>query len=270
MRKIPTPTSARDDEYLLRFVLKKTTAELLVNKQETLPPRAADRLNRLKKMRADGVPIQYIVGEAWFYGLKFFVSPAVLIPRPETELLIDRARAQRPRANWTIIDVGTGSGAIAITLATHHRNTVVIATDISSDALRVARQNARRHHTPIVFMKKNLLAGVPWPRTKKVLVAANLPYLSAAQIQHLAAEVKHEPRCALYGGSQDGLKLYKKMLSQIHIAQRPQQKIILLAEIEPTQQKKFAALVRRELPSADTTFHRDLHGDVRLAEIILF
>ena len=128
-----------DDEYLLRFVLKKTRAELLADTHTPIPRRALLRFKKLKKMRTHGVPIQYIVGAAWFFGMKFKVTPSVLIPRPETELMVEHINARvAEHKKCSVIDLGTGSGAIACAVAKNCRATVS-AVDISKRALTVAR-----------------------------------------------------------------------------------------------------------------------------------
>ncbi len=256
-----------DDDYLLRFVLKKTRAEFL--RDARLPISAADRrrFTVLKKRRAAGMPMQYIVGTAWFYGLEFFVSRAVLIPRPETELLVDRAREKKFDL---LIDVGTGSGAIAIALAKNvPATTKIIACDISARALAVAKKNCTRHKTKVCFAHSNLLAEIPWPRAPHILIAANLPYLSDARMKKISkTEVAHEPRRALYGGH-DGLDLYQKLFAQIREKKLSAQHITVLAEIDPEQKTKLAHLAARELPNSEILFHTDLRGDIRLAEIII-
>ncbi len=251
--------SSPDDEYLLRFVLKKSRAELLRDFGAEVRQATLTKFRELKKKRADGIPMQYIVGAAWFYGLEFFVTKTVLIPRPETEILVERALAAHAEI---VIDIGTGSGAIAVSLAKNSRSKI-IAADISESALKIAHKNSRRHKTKIKFYKSNLLTTIPWPRTQSVLIAANLPYLSNARMKSLTTEVRREPRLALYGGP-DGLQLYKKLFAQIRARKSPTQTVTVLAEIDPEQKKNLAALVGDEKIS----FFKDLSGAVRLAEII--
>lgn len=255
----------QDTEYLLCHLLRVNRAQLHAQWPPKLTARMAKQLATLERARSRGAPLQYLVGSAWFYSLKFFVSRNVLIPRPETELIVERALAHTAH---TLIDVGTGSGAIAIAYKKNIPTARVIACDVSARALAVARRNAITNRTHIQFFKSDLLKNIQWPRTARIIVTANLPYLSDAQMKRLTREVKKEPRRALYGGS-DGLDLYRALVRQIKTRISPRQKIVLLAELEPTQKTKFAALVRREFPHATTTFHRDLHDDTRCAEVIL-
>lgn len=266
----------RDRELLLCFILKCARADLTLNKKTTLTPTERKKLLALEKKRATGWPIQYLMGTAWFYGRQFQVTPAVLIPRPETELLVEKiletTRAEKSASKKTtriIMDIGTGSGCIAISLA-QNLNTKIIAVDNSGRALNVARANAKkllRQNASIKFFKSNLLANFSWPRAKKIIIAANLPYLSARRLKTISREVRHEPDGALAAGY-DGLVLYKKLFQQIAARACHKQSVIIFAEIDPEQKTKLAALARRELPNATTDFFPDLRGNIRCAKII--
>jgi release factor glutamine methyltransferase len=165
--------------------------------------------------RASGVPLQHIVGEQEFHGLAFEVTPAVLIPRAETEILVESAIARwRERAGngkW-IVDVGTGSGCIPVVLARECAGARVAAVDVSAPALEVARRNAIRHSADVHFVTGDLLSAVSGPFA---VVTANLPYIPDGDIPELQREVRdHDPRLALAGGP-DGLDLYRRMLADV-------------------------------------------------------
>lgn len=258
--------ATQDDEYLLRFILKKTQAELLGNLSKQLTTRAVERFRELKKQRARGVPMQYIVGEAWFYGLKFKVTPSVLIPRPETELMVDRILAIiAEHKKCSVIDVGTGSGAVAIAVA-KNSSVPVVGIDVSHKALVIARSNARLHKARVKFFTDNAKKMSLRSNSPHAIIAANLPYLSDARMKKLSREVKQEPKLALYGG-RDGLDFYRALVPTLFKNKFPHQKITALFEIDPEQKTKLASFVARELPIYQLIFHRDLHGDIRLAEI---
>lgn len=257
--------SGPDREYFLRHLLHIDMAELYLHPHRPVPDHFIKKLHAFEHKHAAGWPVQYLLGEAWFFGRKFKVAPGVLIPRPETELLVERAIALTKNQPATIIDIGTGSGAIAVSLA-KNTDAKIAAVDISAKALTIARANARAHTARVQFSKSNLLAALTWPRTPFVLIAANLPYLSDKRMKKLSAEVRREPKLALYGGP-DGLDLYKKLFAQIRKFKRANQTIMILAEIDPEQKTKLAALTRRELPDSRIEFHHDLHHDVRLGEI---
>lgn len=180
-----------------------------------------DVINR----KADGVPAQYIIGEQEFYGRSFEVTPAVLIPRPETELLVEAVLkygnqlAPQPGERLTAVDIGTGSGAIAVTLALEAKGLRMLASDISPQALDVARRNASRLGADVEFRQGNLLE--PFAGLAPDMIVSNPPYIPASDIEELQPEVRdHEPRTALDGGP-DGLYPYRVMMDQLPLLATP-------------------------------------------------
>jgi len=219
-------------ELLLQHVLGLDRAALLRDGGEPFPAERAGEWERLVKRKALGEPLQYMIGEQWFYGRPFAVSPAVLIPRPETELLVEAVLEAADKL-WppggaavpSVVDVGTGSGAIAVTLAAQRPRWRVSASDLSPDALEVARANAARHDAGgVAFVQGDLLA--PFIRggegagrvdggMRVDVLVSNPPYIPAADLQGLQREVRDfEPRLALDGGA-DGLDPYRRMLEQL-------------------------------------------------------
>ena len=208
------PDRARlDAETLLLHVLGKNKAWLLAHADEELPDEQAIRFLALIERRYAGEPIQYITGETEFYGLPFRVTPDVLIPRPETEHLVEKvidlaSRIEQPR----IVDVGTGSGAIAVALAKHLTDAFIVATDLSQAALEVAELNAGQNEVweRIRFLHGDLLAPVAGQRFD--LIVSNPPYVSTADRATLSVEVReHEPALALFAGD-DGLEVYRRLI----------------------------------------------------------
>jgi len=168
--------------------------------------------------RISGVPLQYIVGRQEFYGRYFSVNPSVLIPRPETELVVERVLALQPAAGSRIIDVGAGSGCIGITLALELPLTRVILTDVSFEALQTARGNARQlgADTPILCMDLLDAASGPFD-----FIVSNPPYVSYAETSQLQREVReHEPHVALFAGD-DGLAPYRRLIPSAEQTLRP-------------------------------------------------
>jgi release factor glutamine methyltransferase len=208
---IPPADAALDAEVLARHALGWDRATLISRGREEPPAGFEERFASLIGRRAAREPVAYITGVREFWGRDFEVSPDVLIPRPETEVIVEEALdAARARSLRTIVDVGTGSGCLAVTLALELRDPVVIATDISSQALRVARRNAERHRVSqrITFVVTNLLAGVEVPLD---LIVANPPYMPQDVEPTLQPEVaRYEPRQALYAG-RDGLDAYRNL-----------------------------------------------------------
>jgi len=208
---------------LLRHLLGIDRTQLLTRSNEQIAGQTYQSFLDLVARRGRGEPLQYITGQQEFYGLDFFVNPDVLIPRPETEFLVEKVIAltkELPRdAQPLIVDVGTGSGCIAVTLATHLPNAKLFATDISSAALDVARKNAERHAVEgrIGFIAGDLLE----PLTNRELeervdiIASNPPYVLESKPELVQREVRDwEPHVALFGGP-DGLEFYRRLLADI-------------------------------------------------------
>jgi len=225
-----------------------------------------------------GEPMAYVVGHTEFYGLDFATDRRAMIPRPETEHLVELALARiraiptQPALSSTgslkipVVDVGTGTGCIVISLATKLPNWRFIATDISADALALAQENAKRHDVSarIQFLRGDLLAPLPMRVDGAI---ANLPYVTTSEWQQLPRHIReHEPRTALDGG-RDGLDLIRKLFSQV--AQRVKSDGWLLLEIGATQGQAVSALARQVFPMASVNLHRDYAGLTRVVEIQL-
>lgn len=263
----PHPERARrDSEALLLHIFQRENpalnlAWLLAHCND--PTSHGPEHRALVQRRLSGEPIQYIVGETEFYGLPFRVTPDVLIPRPETEHLVENVVAlARPLNQPRIVDVGTGSGAIAITLALELPETLVAATDMSEAALSVAQENAR--HNCVVnrirFLCGDLLTPVAGEQFD--LIVSNPPYVPTADRGSLAVEVRdYEPALALFAGN-DGLDIYRRLIPQGHSALASGGFIAL--EIGHGQ----AEAIRNLLSSAGFTqieFTPDLQGIPRVA-----
>ena len=209
-----------------------------------------------------GVPLPHILGEWEFYRRSFYVSPAVLIPRPETEVLVERAISITAELEFPLIaDIGTGSGAIAVTLAAECPHAALIATDISRAALEMASKNAHRHHQDrISFLQADLLE--PF-QTQFNLICANLPYIPTTTLGALA--VAHwEPALALDGGT-TGLDLIERFLSQVK--QRLAKGGSVLLEIESSLGKESQSAAEAAFPDAEIILRQDLACRDRLIEI---
>jgi release factor glutamine methyltransferase len=211
---IPAEEAALDAEVLARHVLDCDRATLLTRARDPLPS-AFDRLYRaLIARRVAREPIAYVVGHREFWGLEFDVTPSVLIPRPETELIVEEVLAALPQRDVVrhIIDVGTGSGCLAVTLAVEFPAASVTATDTSHEALAVAYRNADRHNVigRITFVHGDLLQDVAGPAD---LIVSNPPYVPVGEAATLQPEVaRYEPSAALYGGT-DGLDVIRRLVS---------------------------------------------------------
>ncbi|MCM3635278.1 peptide chain release factor N(5)-glutamine methyltransferase [Paenibacillus camelliae] len=240
-------------ELLLLHVLKLERAQLLLQWQELFPANRLEEWGACLERKGNGEPIQYITSEAWFYGRRFAVSPAVLIPRPETELLVEavlKRTSQWAEASLHVLDVGTGSGAIAVTLQAERPSWNVIASDLSHDALAQAKLNAKQHGVldKMSWVQGDLLQ--PF-RTADALkhneniidvLISNPPYIPESDMEGLQREVKdYEPHLALVGGK-DGLDPYRAMIDTI--AELPNKPRLVAFELGIHQPAIVADLLR--------------------------
>jgi release factor glutamine methyltransferase len=195
-------------ELLLAHVLRKKRLELYLEFERDLDDAVLDQLRTTVKRRVEGEPLQYIIGEVEFCGLKFAVDRRVLIPRPETELLVEQVAEVR-----SVVDVGTGSGCIAVALATRFPAMEILATDVSAEALTVAQANALRHglEKKIRFFHGDLLDALP-SSSKVDAVVSNPPYVASGEIGRLPKEIRDfEPMPALVAGD-DGLEVFRRLV----------------------------------------------------------
>ena len=264
-------TAGLDAQVLLGHTLGVGRAWLIAHPEAVLTPDQAEAFERLVQGREARRPVAYLTGRREFYGLDFVVDEQVLVPRPETELLVERAVAlvqawRARRGAWPrVVDVGTGSGAIGVSLAVAvPALPLVDLVDASPEALAVARANAERHGVAdrLRFWQGDLLAPLPAPVD---LVLANLPYIEADVIPTLAPEVRHEPRLALDGGP-DGLDPFRRLFAQAPAHVTPG--AALLLEIGAAQGRAVSELAQVLHPQT-VTVHPDLAGLDRLVEVIL-
>ncbi len=254
-------------EILLASLLGRGRAYLLAHPEATVGDEVAVAFSARVRRRAEGEPLPYLTGRMEFFGLEFAVTPDVLIPRPETELLVEEALSwleRRPGAR--AVDVGTGSGCIAVTLALHAPHLRVCAVDLSTAALTVARDNARRHGVAdrLLFLQGDLLQPLRGPFD---LVVSNPPYVATTEWDSLPPSVRREPRLALLAGS-DGLDALRRLLPQAAACLRADG--LLLVEMGERQGEVVASLARRCFPQADVAILSDLAGKERLLRVQRF
>jgi len=207
--------SARlEAEVLVAWLLGCSRAGLVARGREEVSQELEGRVADLVRRRVDGAPLQYLTGAQEFWSLPFEVDARVLIPRPETELLVEEILDRTPGARPRIADIGTGSGCIAIAVAHERPGAMVLATDISADALRLARVNAGRlvPDRSIGWILGDLLEPIA-PRGELDVIASNPPYVSASEYDELPRDVReHEPRGALYAGP-TGLEVIERLVA---------------------------------------------------------
>jgi release factor glutamine methyltransferase len=239
-------------EVLLRHTLRLDRARLYARLQEGLSTADEAAFRSLLARRLAHEPTAYIVEHREFYGLDFEMAPAALIPRPETELLVDESLARLrerpgPGDGPLVVDVGTGSGAIAVALAVHLPLATLLAVDLSREALSLAARNARRHGVEgrVSLLQTDLLAPLALPAD---VIVANLPYVRTADWEALPPEIReHEPRLALDGGP-EGLREIGRLLEQAPPCLAPGGS--LLVEVGPPQAAPALEMARRCFPDA--------------------
>lgn len=228
------PDTAFEAEMLARTATGTTRSQYYAGFEAN--EAAAARLQRFIERRLQREPSAYIAGMREFFGLEFEVTPAVLIPRPETELLVEIGLAElRAHPRSVVVDVGTGSGCIAVSVAANAPSATVIATDVSPDALAVARRNATRHGANVTLTRGHLASAI----ARAGIILANLPYIPSTVVETLDPEIRDwEPRCALDGGP-DGLSLIGPLIADCATRLHP---ALLAMEVQDGQAAHVVAL----------------------------
>lgn len=236
-----------DAQLLLSAVLYKPREYLLAHGERELSDTEVAQANKWLGRRINREPVAYILGHKEFYGRDFMVSPNVLIPRPESESIIEMLKELKPE---TIIDIGTGSGCLAISAKLELPDSHVIATDISEDALQMARQNANSLNAEITFVVSDLLSGIKTVTSAQpVTIIANLPYVDKSW--KASPETKFEPSQALFADD-DGLHLIKKLILQASRKLRPGDNLVLEADKrQHKQMTKYTEMHGFKLTKAD-------------------
>lgn len=260
-------------ELLLRHFSGLSRTSMLTMLREELDEQVWAIFQEAVKKHADGEPIQYIIGSEEFYSRRFEVNEHVLIPRPETEELVygtlKRLEKLFPDGNPVeLVDVGTGSGAISVTLKLEKPSLKVTAIDLSDDALRVARKNADTLGAEIEFFHGDLLQPLILQGKKVDVVISNPPYIPIADQEWMSDIVtEHEPHMALFAG-EDGLDLYRRLMDELPVVVK--EKALIGFEIGAGQGEVVAALLQKTFPNAHVEIVFDINGKDRMvfAEII--
>ncbi len=247
-------------EVLLRHAVKISRVELYVSLENELSSENKKNFLKFIERYLAGEPVAYITSHKEFRGLDFYVDNRVLIPRPETELLVEKIlEFVKNRLNSVIADIGTGCGTIAISIALNLPDAKLYATDISALALEVAVENAQRHHVldRICFLTGNLLEPVP---EAVDIIAANLPYVKENEVAN-SRLLGQEPRLALDGG-EDGLSQIRLFCSQVKGKLKPKGAVFL--EIGEGQSRAVVTLIRKSFPGATINVFKDFAGIERV------
>jgi release factor glutamine methyltransferase len=261
-------TARLDADVLLSSIIKKSREHLYAHSEQVLTSAQEKAFQKLITRRVHFEPIAYLTGHKEFYGRDFAVTKHTLIPRPETELLIETVvnYVRKNKLDKSLIaDIGTGSGCVAIILKKQLPTATIIATDISAQALITAKKNAKLHKADVVFKIGNLLA--PIAKKNIGILIANLPYVPSTDKKittTLNRSLQFEPARALYSGT-DGLNAYRKLFAQISRLKKLPKAIFI--EFDPRQKNELRKLIRAHLPQATIEFKKDLAGKNRVAVI---
>lgn len=262
-------------ELLLAHVLKQPKEFLYLHPETKITVLQQKKLAKLVERRQSGEPIAYILGYKYFYGLKFKVNKHVLVPRPETEWLVERTLALverekkkgKSKKSLDILDIGTGSGCIAISLAhsltpyPFPLSTRIAASDISAPALKVATQNAKTHKVTVDFVQSDLFKNI---RGKFDIIIANLPYVPQGMYELLFHNLKYEPKVAITDGG-EVWDIYQKFFTQLPKHLKPGGTALL--EIDDGSKPDMQKMIKALLPDYHAKFTKDLGGLWRHLEL---
>lgn len=263
-----------DAELLLAFVLKSSREKILAHPEKNLTLSQITKFKKLISRRAKYEPVAYLVGYKLFYGLPIKVSPKALIPRPETEQLVDLVAEYATKnaskgSKMAILDVGTGSGCICLALKKTLPEAKIWGLELSTGAMSLTRQNAKNLDLNVNLQKSNLLAGFKGSLQGAIIVA-NLPYLDRRELRDFSVEIKrglsYEPAEALFAGHH-GLSAYTELFKQINQQENKPEAIFI--EIGHTFWRDFLKLAKDNFPGADVLLIKDLCGKQRFIRIIL-
>ncbi len=264
-----------DAEVLLAHVLDQPREFLISHDTDSVSFLNTWKYKRLVKKRSQNYPAAQLIGTKGFFGYEFEVNKHTLIPRPDTEMIVELVvqEIKKTKKQITLIDVGTGSGCIPISILKnvtgYKLQVTTYATDISKNALKVAKYNAKKHNVNITFKQGNLLE--PWLSTvdsslSSLIITANLPYLTEHQFT-TEPSIQHEPKSALVADN-EGLALYEELLRQIQsLIPTLQSPITGIFEIDPTQSERMQALIKRYFPDAKVEIKKDLAGQDRIVTV---
>ena len=249
--------------YLLQELSQLDQTHLLIKYRQPMPAQLDKQYVTAIKQYVNGVPPQYIIGTAPFYGERFVVNENVLIPRQETEELVEWILSANPQTALSVLDVGTGSGAIGLTLKKQRPNWQVVLSDLSGGALKVAQENAERLNTPVKTVQGDLLK--PLAGTQFDVIVSNPPYISRSEVAEMDADVlKSEPNMALFA-DHDGLAIYERLADQLKQGVASAKQVFL--EIGFQQGKAVSQIFKTRFPAATVTVRQDIAGHDRMVRI---
>ncbi|MFA5127401.1 MAG: peptide chain release factor N(5)-glutamine methyltransferase [Patescibacteria group bacterium] len=275
LRASADPVQLKEIDIILSRILKCDRANLIAHPEIKLNCFQAIKFWRAIRALKNNIPLAYIIGQKEFFNLNFLVNKNVLIPRPETELMVEEAirviarhacLSGRQEVPWqskiALIDIGTGTGCIPVAIGKKFPDIKIFATDISRTALRVTKKNAKRYNVNIKFLHGDLLEPISKLLTAnyQLLITANLPYLTRAWTE-AEPSIAKEPRLALIADETNGLSLYEKLFQQIQLLKNDWE---LIMEIDPRQTAAALQLAKTYWPNANIEIKKDLAGRDRV------
>ncbi|MCX6781931.1 MAG: peptide chain release factor N(5)-glutamine methyltransferase [Candidatus Magasanikbacteria bacterium] len=275
IKKSSPPDRIAEIEIIIGCATGRDRAFVLAHPEYKLTFWQYCKISKAIRQLREGLPLAYITGQKEFFGLNFIVNRHVLIPRPETELLVEETIKKIEKSRTIIlIDIGAGSGCVPIAAikTLKREGTETFAIDISRAALRVAKKNSKLRDVNIKFLRGSLLSPLirRWKNItegiESIIITANLPYLTNEQFAG-EPSIQHEPKTALVADTKNGLTLYEKLFTQIAALPNNDVKLILLCEIDPRQSTAFSDLAKGYFPQASVEIKKDLAGRDRIINI---
>lgn len=247
---------------LAQKLLNLSKIQIVINENEEVSKDLIDEYRSMANKIIEGTPLQYITNEQYFYKLKFYVNENVLIPQPDTEILVEEAiKIFKEKENVKILDICTGSGCIGITLAKNIKNAKVTLTDISNLALEVARKNAKENNADVEIINSNMFENI---NEKYDLIVSNPPYIESKVIKTLSKDVQNEPKLALDGG-EDGLHFYKILSNEAYKYLKDDGYLIM--EIGYNQKEAVSNILEETHKYKNIYSKKDLSGNDRIVVI---
>lgn len=266
LKSVPVEEPEASAEFLLRDVLGMDRAEFFASLDNELKKNEIALYDEYIARKKKHEPVWQIVGKVEFYGLDFEITEDVLIPRPETEFLVEEVlKEAKGKKGLDIVDIGTGAGPIIIALAKNLKNASFYASDVSKEAVEVAKQNAKNNNLKEKIEFKVGGLWELWKGEKFDIVTANLPYIPHEDLPGLSVEIHHyEPRISLDGG-EGGLVIYEEFIKKMEEHLNP--KAVVFCEIGKNQGKLFTKIVQESMPNTKVTVLNDLAGFDRIVKI---
>lgn len=263
IKKYKNSIDKLDAELLLAYVLGKSREFIVSNPKQKISLLQKIKFLCLVRKRKSGWSTAVLTKHKEFFGLNFKVNKNVLVPRPDTEIMVEKV-LDIITPETTLLDIGTGSGCIPISITKNSKPKNVFAIDVSKKSLKIAKENANTHNVKINFIHSNLLSHFS-KLPNNLIITANLPYLTKKQFEE-EKSIQKEPRVALIA-KENGLALYRELLEQVKNKKSSSQKINLFLEINPEQKTELSKIIKKIFPELKVYFYNDFSNQIRIVGI---